>query len=69
MYKFIKDDGVSRIEHTLWATTETWMEAVTDFQIFLKGCGFIFDEGFDMAAVLEEAHDKLLEERKLFNVG
>ena len=69
MYKFLRDDGTSRIEHTSWEDYPTWMEVVVDFQIFLKGCGFIFDESFDMAAVLEEAHDKLLEEGKLFNVG
>jgi hypothetical protein len=56
MFKFIKNDDDGEvvcqynIEHCYWP------DIVEKFQEFLSGCGYVFSDGFDMAAVLEEAN-------------
>lgn len=42
---------------------ETWTEVVEVFQRFLTACGYVFDERFDMAAILDEEHRLLLDEK------
>jgi hypothetical protein len=39
---------------------ETWGSVVEHFQNFLRGCGFIFDVGFDFNEVLQQKHKETL---------
>jgi len=60
MYKFIKADEDGQIIHQHEVEAITWMEVTELFQQFLVGCGYIFHPSFDMAAILDEAHDAQL---------
>lgn len=42
---------------------ETWVEVTEVFQRFLTACGYVFDERFDMASLLDEEHARLLDEK------
>lgn len=54
-------DGVSDFSTT--ATLDvgevTWMSIIKETQRVLQAAGYVFYEDFDMAAILEEEHDKL----------
>jgi len=58
MFKFIKTDRDGQIVHQHEVEDVTWMEVTELFQQFLLGCGYIFKPDFDMASILEEAHDE-----------
>ena len=42
---------------------ETWMEITEVYQRFLEACGYVFDKKFDMATILHNEHERLLEKR------
>jgi len=71
MFKFIKTDRDGQIVHQHEVEDVTWMEVTELFQQFLLGCGYVFKPDFDMAAILEEAHDEAwkaaLEHKKSVN--
>jgi len=64
MFKFIKTDRDGQIVHQHEVEDVSWVEVTELFQQFLSGCGYFFKEGFDMAAVLEEAHWKGMKAHK-----
>ena len=42
-FRFIDSEG-KEILYTCKPNTESWMELVREFDMFLSGCGFIFEE-------------------------
>lgn len=65
MYTFThRQAGTDKVvEFTIPNDDVTWGELIGDFQYFLSGCSFVFDSNFNMREILEEEHEKMLEEK------
>lgn len=55
-FTFICDQG--GVENTTTFECETWDEAVENFELFLRGAGFVFSEGATLQMVEPEQHSK-----------
>jgi hypothetical protein len=65
MYKFTnEDDNGVVVEMTIKGNDYTWGEILNNFQIFLAGCGYIFNTGLSMQDLVESEHAALVSETK-----
>ena len=55
-FTFICDQG--SVENTTTFECDTWDEAVQNFELFLRGAGFVFNEHATLQMVEPEQHDK-----------
>ena len=58
MSRFTFDCDQYGVETSMTFECETWDEAVQNFELFLRGAGFVFNEHATLQMVEPEQHDK-----------
>ena len=62
--KFIYTSDEGAVQRSMAGEGYTWMEVTEKFQEFLEDIGYIFEEGFDMEAILTKKHRKLIAKKE-----